>query len=249
VLDNISFGLDRGEWLGIVGLSGAGKSTLARSLCGLESVKHGSVIVKNQQFSLRDMKDRRSLRKHVQMVFQDPYLSLPPHLAVCFPLMDACQLMNRENRGCARILSDLMAELGLSEELLRRAPAKLSGGQRQRMAIARALVVSPEVLIVDEVTSALDLITQNRLLKLLNTLREHRSMSIIFISHDLGLLLATCQRILVLQDGRIVEEGLPREIRQSPKASITMSLLSSIPAKHPKERKLLAKFELTGIKS
>jgi peptide/nickel transport system ATP-binding protein len=249
VLDNISFGLERGEWLGIAGPSGAGKSTLARCLCGLEGVKHGSVTVKNQQFSLQDMKDRRSLRKNVQMVFQDPYLSFPPHLPVRFPLMDACRLLNRQNRGCAGILSDLMAELGLSEELLSRVSSELSGGQRQRMAIARALVVSPEVLIVDEVTSALDLITQNRLLSLLNALREHRSMSIIFISHDLGLLLATCQRILVLQDGRIVEEGLPREIRQGPKTSITMSLLSSIPARHPKERKLLVQVRADWIKS
>ena len=239
ILDGLSLYVHQGERVGIVGYSGSGKSTLARCLAGLLPLETGTLRLNGKVLSLRGKENERYFRQNVQMVFQDPFLSLPQHLPLKVPLFDACRLRKKTKRQCSAVLSSLLKELRLPLETLDRSPDSISGGQRQRVAIARAVIVVPKMLILDEVTSALDLLTQNRLIDLLERLREKRNMGIILISHDIDLVLSCCNRILVLDNGRIVEEGTPKMIEAYPKHHVTRLLLNSIPAKHPSDRRLV----------
>ncbi len=213
VLKNITFDIRAREVVGLVGESGCGKSTLAKTIIGLQIPDSGEVI---QKFN------------HPQMIFQDPYGSLNPAKDIRFileePLKNLTKMTKQEMDEKAVKMLQLV---GLSEEYLTRLPSELSGGQRQRVCIAQALMLEPKLLIADEPVSALDVTIQAEVLKLMQKLHEELGLSILFISHDLRVVHQMCDRVLVMKDGCIVEEGTRDEVYKSPKAEYTKELLES----------------------
>lgn len=241
---NVSFGCEENELLGIAGPSGAGKSTLGRCIAGLQSHRSGRITADGELLKLQNHRSARTYRRTVQFVFQDPLASLPPHLPVRIPLMDAAALSPHQDRRTA--LARLLEELNLEEELLARRPGEMSGGQRQRIALARALIVEPRFVVLDEVTSALDTINERRILDLLASYRARHGLGVIFISHDIGLLFDVCDRILIYHCGRIIESGQPAELFAKPEHSITRDLLSSLP--WTRRSGLLQRFQIASPK-
>jgi peptide/nickel transport system ATP-binding protein len=232
-VDGVSFSLGHGETLGIVGESGSGKSTTAKLALGLEKLDGGSVRLLGQDWSALPERRRRRLRPQISVVYQDPLSSFDPRWNVERILLDALRgtgLSNSERR--ARVL-ELLDQVGLSADVLPRFPLKLSGGQRQRVSIARALAPRPSVIVLDEAVSALDVTIQAQILDLLVSLQRSSGVSYLFISHDLGVISHLSDRVLVMKDGRVVEEGTPDDIFLRPEHSYTRELIASIPAFDP----------------
>jgi peptide/nickel transport system ATP-binding protein len=232
-VDGVSFTLAAGETLGIVGESGSGKSTTARLALGLEKLDGGAVRLLGKDWSALPERRRRRLRPSISAVYQDPLSSFDPRWNVERILLDALRgqrLAGRERR--ARVL-ELLELVGLTAEVLPRFPLKLSGGQRQRVAIARALAPRPSVIVLDEAVSALDVTIQAQILDLLVALQKASGVSYLFISHDLGVISHLSDRVLVMKDGRVVEEGTPDEIFRRPQHPYTRELIASIPAFDP----------------
>ena len=232
-VDRVSFTLGAGETLGIVGESGSGKSTTAKLALGLEKLDSGTVRLLGQDWSALPERRRRRLRPSISAVYQDPLSSFDPRWNVERILVDALRgqrLSGRERR--ARLL-ELLELVGLGSEILPRFPLRLSGGQRQRVAIARALAPRPSVIVLDEAVSALDVTIQAQILDLLVALQKASGVSYLFISHDLGVISHLSDRVLVMKDGRVVEEGTPDEIFQRPQHPYTRELIASIPAFDP----------------
>ena len=209
--------------LGIVGESGSGKSTLARAIAGLVPLKHGSVTVGDHTFGRHRA---RQERRRVQMAFQDPSMSLNPRLTVEQTLGDACQT---PRAGRAARVSELLADVGLVEEHRRAFPRDLSGGERQRVSLARALAADPEVLICDEVTSALDSTTRGAILSLLKRLQERQGFTLLFISHDIGAVRKLCDQVAVMYAGQIVEVADVAALAGDPAHPYTRLLLDAVP--------------------
>lgn len=213
VLNNVCFGIKNGEIVGLLGESGSGKSTIAKAILGMVpytgKITHGSA--------------------KPQMVFQDPYSSLNPSKKVGWLLKEALYLDGeRDKEVLDKAASDMINMVGLSDEFLIRYPNELSGGQRQRVCIGLSLMQNPKLLIADEPVSALDVTIQAQILKLLDELQEKMGLSILFISHDLRVVYNVCDRVLVLKNGVIVEEGDPKEVYSSPKHEYTKQLLDSL---------------------
>ena len=230
-LDDVSFYVARGEILAIVGESGCGKSTLARILVGLTPPTGGTVV--NRMAQLADGADpnSRAARKFVQMVFQDPYSSLNPRRPVGDSIAEPL-----ENYGIATSAAALEAEIarlltlvGLGPEAADRYPHEFSGGQRQRICIARALATKPELLICDEAVSALDVSVKAQIVNLLLDINKAEGISIIFISHDLGIVEYIADRLLVMQAGKVVETGPVEAVLYAPQHPYTRKLLASVP--------------------
>lgn len=215
VLQDVSFELRQGEILGIVGESGSGKSTLAKSLVGLIKDTQGEIFIK---------------KKKPRMVFQDPYSSLNPAKTVEWILEEPMKIQGgftKEERQ--KRVKEIIQQVGLKEKYLTRSIAQLSGGQRQRISIACALVLNPEILILDEPVSALDVTVQAQILKLLLELREKYDLSYIFISHDLNVIYQMCDRVAVLYQGKIIEQATGKELYEKPQHEYTKKLLKAIP--------------------
>jgi peptide/nickel transport system ATP-binding protein len=229
-LNDVSITLRQGESLGVVGESGSGKSTLARVVMGLVKPKSGDVKLGGQSILQKRNRLDLSVCRKVQMVFQNPYDSLNPRYSVYETIAEP---LERHKLVPATNLDERVAELmGLVEldsSLASRKPAQLSGGQCQRVGIARALAMDPELLIADEITSALDVTIQAQIIALLNRLREERGLSVIFISHDLTLVRSFCDQVVVFQSGRIVESGAVSGVLEQPQKSYTQELLLSAP--------------------
>ncbi len=226
--------LRRGETLGIVGESGSGKTTLGMALLALQPIAGGEVHLGDTRIDAADRATLRSMRRRMQVVFQDPFASLSPRMTIEQIVGEGLELhmpeLSAEQRR-QRII-DMLAEVGLREEaglddLLGRYPHEFSGGQRQRIAIARAVILRPEVLVLDEPTSALDVSVQQQVLKVLSDLQAHYGMSYIFISHDLALMRAMCHRVLVMKDGEIVEQGEALALFANPRHAYTRALLDA----------------------
>ena len=229
-VDVVDLEIAEGETVGLVGESGSGKSTIGRAVLGLNPVSQGKVTFMGQDISHIHAKDRKDVAEHLQVVFQDPYSSLNPSLTVgeilSEPLM-AKKAMSKEDAR-ARI-QELLSRVGLPADAIDRYPSRFSGGQRQRIAIARALALSPKLVICDEPVSALDLSTQAQVLNLLAELRGKSGLAYLFIAHDLAVVKHLSQRIVVLYRGRIMEEGKASEVYNNPKHPYTKALLAAAP--------------------
>jgi peptide/nickel transport system ATP-binding protein len=229
-VDGVSLSVERGGSLGIVGESGSGKSTIARTIVGLVASRAGRILVDGAPLppSLSERPSRQ--QRELQMVFQDPFLSLNPAMTVAATLAEPL----RQHKLCSdreipARLTDLMAKVELPEALLARRTTQLSGGQRQRVGIARALALEPEILIADEVTSALDVTIQAQILGLFERLRREMGLTLILISHDLAVVRYLCEQVAVMRQGKLVEYGATEQVLSHPREDYTKALLAAIP--------------------
>ncbi|WP_182876340.1 dipeptide ABC transporter ATP-binding protein [Microbispora sp. H10670] len=228
-VDGVSFELRAGETLGLVGESGSGKTTTARLVLGLVEPDAGEVEVDGRSWRGLGPAGRRALRRHIQVIYQDPLSSFDPRFTVRRILGEALAVGGEPRRTRRDRAVELLARVGLDESILDRRPLRLSGGQRQRVAIARALAPRPQVIVCDEPVSALDVSIQAQVLDLLADLQAELGVAYLFISHDLGVIHHVSDRVLVMKDGRVVESGDVRKIFTEPAAPYTRELLAAIP--------------------
>jgi peptide/nickel transport system ATP-binding protein len=228
-VDSVSLTVPSGGTVGLVGESGSGKSTIARAIVGLLPVAGGAIVLDGKDHTGHKSRSDPAYRRRVQMVFQDPYSSLNPRMTVGEALGEALT-MRGVARGQRRAEALRALELvGLGESALARYPHQFSGGQRQRIAIARALAVRPEVVVMDEVTSALDVSVQATILNLLKDLQRELGLSYLFISHDLSVVGVMSDRVAVMYLGRLVEFSETEGLFQAPKHPYTQALIGSVP--------------------
>ena len=230
-VDGLSFDVFRGETVGLVGESGCGKSTLGRAILQLIERSAGTVEYDGVSLDKLSFSEQKALRRKMQIVFQDPYSSLNPRITVGEAILEPLRshhLLDNDSQRRERV-RELMHQVGLSEEWFNRYPHEFSGGQRQRVCIARALVLQPELVICDESVSALDVSVQAQVLNLLNDLKEHYGYTYIFITHDLSVVKFFSDRIMVMEKGRIVEEGPSDQLFANPQHPYTQRLLAAIP--------------------
>lgn len=233
-LNHVNFQLRRGEILGVLGESGSGKTTLARCLAGACSYD-GTLSYCGKTLNLTDTAVRLAWRKKIQLVFQDSYSAFDSRKTFDYSLREVLALREDLHRNNEKeVLQSALKEVGLEPEILSRFPGELSGGQCQRLNIVRALLLEPEILILDEPVSALDTTIQFQLLELLARLRDERNLTYLFISHDLPVIHFLCDRVLVFHQGQIVEEGDAQRVLESPRHAYTQSLLDAIPMAAPK---------------
>lgn len=234
-LDDLSLKIYRNETLGIVGESGSGKSTLARILVGLLEPTSGQVMIENR--TIQDL-DRLSCAKKVQYIFQDPMASLNAHKTVRWLLEEPlrCQTNMTAAQRAARI-REIYPMAGLPDDYLDAYPNELSGGQAQRVSVLAALMGGPEILIADEAVSALDVSVQAQVLNFLQDLKQRLGLTLIFITHDIHVCYHLSDRMIVMQDGKIVEEGSAEDIFYNPQEAYTQELFASVLTLHPLEAK------------
>jgi oligopeptide transport system ATP-binding protein len=240
-VDGVSLSIARGETLGLVGESGSGKSTLCRVALQLLRPTSGSVRYEGREISELNRREMRPLRREMQMVFQDPYASLNPRKRVSQIIGDP---LRRQDVGSAsdrrRTVHELLDRVGLSSEHYDRYPHEFSGGQRQRIGIARALALKPTLIVADEPVSALDVSIRAQIVNLLADLQEEFGLSYLFVAHDIGIVRHVSDRIAVMHDGRIVEQGTADEVCGSPKDAYTKTLLAAVPIPDPREARTRA---------
>jgi peptide/nickel transport system ATP-binding protein len=234
-VDGISFEIKRGESVGLVGESGCGKSTTSMMVMRLLDPTSGSVVFDGEDIGAIPAREfaRSAMRKRIQMVFQDPTESLNPRFTAMRAIADPILRMSDIRGGDAvrARCEELATQVGLPVELLDRFPHQLSGGQKARVGIARAIALSPELVILDEPTAALDVSVQAVVLNLLEDLKQKLGMSYLFVSHDLNVVRLLCDRVIVMRSGKIVEEGSAEQVMDRPKSDYTKELLAAIP--HP----------------
>jgi len=232
-VDDISFDVFPGETLGLVGESGCGKTTLGRSILRLVEPTSGKVIFNGTDLTNLDKTDLRRMRRDVQIIFQDPYSSLNPKITVGNAIMEPLQVHKvfKTDQERKKHVLGLLEKVDLKPEHFDRYPHEFSGGQRQRIVIARALALQPKFIICDESVSALDVSVQAQVLNLLRELQQEFGLTYIFISHDLAVVKHISDRMIVMNKGKIEEEGFPEVIYNSPKAAYTKKLIDAIPGK------------------
>ena len=227
-VDGITLSLCSGETLGIVGESGSGKTTLGLAMFRLLS-SQGKVYFKNENVSSFNERQMRPLRRHFQIVFQDPFSSLSPRMTVRQIIEEGLKLHFSQLSAEQRLqkIIDVLQEVGLEEDVLWRYPHEFSGGQRQRIAIARTVVLEPDVILLDEPTSALDVSVQKQVLGLLANLQEKHKLSYLFISHDLQVVRAMAHRVIVMRQGKVVEQGDVEDVFNNPQHDYTRELAAA----------------------
>ncbi len=230
-VDGVSLEIEKGRILGLVGESGCGKTTLTRAIMQLQPVTAGAIYLDGKNLSHLDAKTMRLARLDFQMVFQDPYASLNPRLTVFSTLAEAVQARTGplEREALQTAVAALMKRVGLNPADALKYPHEFSGGQRQRIAIARALGPQPKLLLADEPVSALDVSIQSQILNLLLTLTRDLGLTMLFISHDLGVVRYLADRVAVMQAGKIVEQGETEAVMANPSHPYTRTLLASAP--------------------
>ena len=238
-VNNLSFEIKEGEVLGVVGESGSGKSTLARSILKLQKPTRGSVSLFGENILNMNNKQTKKFRKSIQVVFQDPFSSLNPRMTVAEILaepLDSFFPKTTKTEATATIKKGL-DDVGLEAEFLGRYPHELSGGQCQRIAIARALISSPKILICDEAVSALDASIRSEIIELLLELKQNKKLTMVFIAHDLAVVKKICDRVIVMQKGTLIEQGKTNDVFQNPSSQYTKDLLDSVPVPDPRFEK------------
>ncbi len=229
-VEEASLALRTGEAVGLVGESGSGKSTLGRLLLGLEAPDDGQVLFEGGELSAQTAVERLRFRRAVQVVFQDPFASLNPRVTVGGALREILAVHGLARGEAAdRRVTDLLEQVGIDPGSERRYPHEFSGGQRQRIGIARALCLGPRVIVADEPVSALDVSVQAKVLQLMLELRRALGLTYLFISHDLAVVRQICDRVLVMQEGKIIERGPSAELFSRPRDPYTRRLLEAVP--------------------
>ena len=238
-VDGVSLELYRGETYGLVGETGCGKSTLGRTLIHLTPATEGSIRVEGQDLTKMKAGPLRSMRRRIQMVFQDPYTSLDPRQRIGDILMEvlAIQGIGSTRQERQALVMETLSKVSLRPEHFYRFPHEFSGGQRQRVGLARALILNPDLILCDEPVSALDVSVQSQIINLLQDLQEERGLTYLFISHDMSVIRYTSNRVGVMYLGHLVEEAATDDLFAMPLHPYTQVLLSAVPAANPHTQK------------
>jgi oligopeptide transport system ATP-binding protein len=246
-VDGVSLSIQRGETLGLVGESGCGKSTLANAVLGLVPATGGNVLIKGKQVVGADRETLRDIRAGAQMIFQDPALSLNPRLSVGAAVGEPLLVRGHASgRALEEKVAELLVSVGLRPEHASRFPHQFSGGQRQRIVIARALALSPDLVICDEAVSALDVSVRAQVLNLLARLQRERRLAYLFVSHDLAVVRHVCDRIAVMYLGRIVELATCESLFANPRHPYTRALMQAVPVPDPAVQRARPRAPLAG---
>ena len=227
VVNNVSFDIKRGETLALVGESGSGKTTFGQALLRLNKLTEGEVEFLGHRLDKLDRGGMKPYRRRMQIVFQDPFSSLNPRMSVRQIIEEGLAVNGLGRTSAERVerVRQALRDAGLPDDILNRFPHEFSGGQRQRIAIARAIALEPEFILLDEPTSALDLSVQAQIIELLRKLQRDKGLSYLFISHDLKVVRALCHRVIVMQNGQIVEQGPVDQVLEQPKSDYTARLV------------------------
>jgi len=228
-LRDLNFSLNAGGFLGVVGESGSGKSTLIRNLCGLLPITKGQIRVGDRDLGSLNNAERLELRRSIQLIYQNPKRSFDPRMKIGTSVSQPIRSLEKRVPPTTELVS-LLKRVGLQQDYLDRFPHELSGGQLQRVAIARALSVKPAVLLADEPTSALDVSVQAQSLKLIVELREELNLTMVLVSHDMAVVSSITDRVIVLKDGIIVEQGKTADVILNPKHQYTQNLRAAASA-------------------
>jgi glutathione transport system ATP-binding protein len=249
-VENVSFDVGPGETLSLVGESGCGKTTTGRSILRLVDVEAGAIEFEGRDLATLDAEAMRPLRRHLQMIFQDPFASLDPRVTVGFSIAEPLYIhgVARGREAEARV-ADLLRRVGLDPAHARRYPHEFSGGQRQRIAIARALALEPRVIVADEAVSALDVSIRAQVVDLLIDLQDALGVSYLFISHDMAIVERVSHRVAVMYLGQIVEIGPRRAVFDSPQHPYTRQLLAAVPVADPARRRAQTELSSKDIPS
>ncbi len=229
-VDGVNINIQRGEILGVVGESGSGKSTLGRSIIRLVDAQSGEILFKGKNLLAVSESDFSRIRPQIQMIFQDPYASLNPRMTVFDTLAEPLLVHGLATHATVlEKVKELMDDVGLDRRFIRKYPHEFSGGQRQRIAIARAIALKPQLIIADEPVSALDVTIRAQILALLLELTQKHNLTMLFISHDMSVVRYLCDRVVVMQKGKLIEEGETEQLFAAPREEYTRHLLAAIP--------------------
>jgi peptide/nickel transport system ATP-binding protein len=249
-VENVSFDLQPGETISLVGESGCGKSTTGRALMRLTEPQEGEIRIAGADMRALDKSSLRQMRRHIQMIFQDPFASLDPRLSVGKAIAEPFLTHRLGSRAQAREKTmDLLERVGLSPDMAGRYPSQFSGGQRQRICIARALALEPKVIVADEAVSALDVSIKAQVINLMMDLQEQFGLAYVFISHDMAVVERISHKVAVMYLGEIVEMGPAASIFGNPQHPYTKRLMAAVPVPDPARRKQLRPVENDEIKS
>lgn len=228
-VDDVSFKVDEGECLGIIGESGSGKSTVANMVAGLISCDSGDMFFLDTELPNKPSRKGQLDRKNMQMVFQNPILSFNPKMTVFDSVAEGLRYNTKKTKKeIENLVYETLDMVDIPREYATKKSFELSGGESQRVAIARAIIIRPKLLICDEVTSSLDVSVQAQIIKLLYNLKSELDMSYIFISHDLALVSSICDRVIVMKNGQVVEQGYTKDILYNPQQDYTKMLIKSV---------------------